>query len=85
VEVGAAADDLVTAVLTAAALTVVFVDLLFAFVMLGSPEKPKGPERGPVAGLVDREVIGGGGIAGASRRYSTVMVPLTIELYRKLL
>jgi len=28
-------------------LTVVFLDLLFRFVMLGSPEKPKGPGEGP--------------------------------------
>ena len=41
-----AADDLVTAVFAAAALTVVFVDLLFRFVILGSPEKPKGPGDG---------------------------------------
>ena len=47
VAVGAAADDLVTAVLTAAALTVDLPDLLFAFVILRSPEKPKGPGEGP--------------------------------------
>jgi hypothetical protein len=46
--VPAAGDDLVTAAFTAAALTVVFVDLLFRFVILGSPEKPKGPGEGPL-------------------------------------
>jgi hypothetical protein len=55
---------LLTAPFTAVALTVDLPDLLFTFVILGSPEKPKGPGEGPVAGLVDREVIGGGGIAG---------------------
>jgi hypothetical protein len=40
------ADDLVTDRLAAAALTVDVVDLLFRFVILGSPEKPKGPGEG---------------------------------------
>jgi hypothetical protein len=40
----------------AAALTVDLVDLLFRFVILGSPEKPKGPRRGgPLAGWVERK------------------------------
>jgi hypothetical protein len=44
---GTAPDDLVTDRFAAAALTVVFVDLLFRFVIFGSPEKPKAPVRGP--------------------------------------
>src|SRR5260370_13849845 len=48
VAVAAALDDLVTAAFVAAALTVDFLDLLFRFVILGSPEKPKGPVRGPI-------------------------------------
>jgi hypothetical protein len=43
---GRALDDLVTDAFAAAALTVVFVDLLFRFVITGSPEKPKGPGEG---------------------------------------
>jgi hypothetical protein len=41
-----AADDLVTEAFDTAALTVVFVDLVFRFVMTGSPKKPKGPGDG---------------------------------------
>jgi hypothetical protein len=37
---------LVTAVFAATAFTVVFVDLLFRFVITGSPKKPKGPGEG---------------------------------------
>jgi hypothetical protein len=44
--VGVVTDDLVTAVFAVAALTVVFVDLLFRFVITGSPKKPKGPGEG---------------------------------------
>jgi len=44
----ATTEDLVTGVFAAAALTVDFLDLLFRFVILGSPEKPKGPGGGPV-------------------------------------
>ena len=53
-----AADDLVTEAFDTAALTVVLADLLFRFVITGSPEKPKGPGEGaPVA--VGLQVIGG--------------------------
>ena len=44
--VAGAADDFVTDPFAAAALTVDLVDLLFRFVILGSPEKPKGPGEG---------------------------------------
>ena len=43
---GRALDDLVTDAFAATALTVDLVDLLFRFVILGSPEKPKGPGEG---------------------------------------
>jgi hypothetical protein len=43
---GRALDDLVTDAFAAAALTVDLVDLLFRFVIFGSPEKPKGPGEG---------------------------------------
>jgi hypothetical protein len=56
--VAGTADDLVTDRFAAAALTVDLVDLLFRFVITGSPEKPKGPGEGaPVA--VGLQVIGG--------------------------
>src|ERR1700738_2300861 len=49
-----AADDLVAAPFAAAAFAVDLRDLLFRFVISGSPEKPKGPGAGaPVAGLKD--------------------------------
>ena len=44
--VAGAVEDFVTAPFAAAALTVDFVDLLFRFVISGSPEKPKGPGEG---------------------------------------
>ena len=56
--VPAAADDLVTDRFAAAARTVDFVDLLFRFVILGSPEKPKGPGEGALR-QVWLHVIGG--------------------------
>jgi hypothetical protein len=56
--VAAAADDLVTDRFAAAALTVDLVDLLFRFVITGSPEKPKGPGEGALW-QVWLQVIGG--------------------------
>jgi hypothetical protein len=44
---GALEEDLLTAPVAAVAFTVVLRDLLFRFVILGSPEKPKGPGEGP--------------------------------------
>ena len=41
--VAGAVEDFLTAPFAAVALTMVLVDLLFRFVILGSPEKPKGP------------------------------------------
>jgi hypothetical protein len=40
-------EDFRTELFAAVALTVDLPDLLFAFVILGSPEKPKGPGEGP--------------------------------------
>src|SRR3984893_3848232 len=51
--VAGAVEDLLTAPFAALTLTVVFADLLFRFVISGSPEKPKGPgEGGPCGGWV---------------------------------
>jgi hypothetical protein len=61
--VPAAADDLVIDAFAAAALTVVFVDLLSRFVILGSPEKPKGPGEGALR-QVWLQVIGGSELQG---------------------
>jgi hypothetical protein len=59
---------LVTDRFAAAALTVDLVDLLFRFVILGSPEKPKGPGEGPCGGLVEQMLIGGSGRMDSERR-----------------
>jgi hypothetical protein len=60
------ADDLVTDCFAAAALTVDLRDLLFRFVISGSPEKPKGPGEGAlgqvgVERLSNRRQATGGG------------------------
>ena len=44
--VAGAVEDFVTEPFAAVALTVDLVDLLFRFVISGSPEKPKGPGEG---------------------------------------
>jgi hypothetical protein len=44
--VAGAVEDLLTEAFTAVGLTVDFADLLFRFVISGSPEKPKGPGEG---------------------------------------
>src|ERR1700730_16251085 len=75
-----AADDLVAAPFAAAAFAVDLRDLLFRFVISGSPEKPKGPGEGaPVAGLKDslgnqrRQTMG-------FPRTSSILVRNTVQL-----
>jgi hypothetical protein len=70
---GRRADDLVTAAFATDALVMalvlpVLVDLLFRFVILGSPEKPKGPGEGPLW-QVWLQVIGGKLLAGVFTHY----------------
>jgi hypothetical protein len=54
-EVAGAGDDFATAGLMAAALTVDFLDLDFRLVMMGSPEKLRGPEGPPEQVAVERD------------------------------
>jgi hypothetical protein len=75
--------DFRTVFFAAVALTV---DLLFAFVILGSPKKPKGP-RGAlwrVGWIGNRRQPNCGEFLGTAQTFSlAVMLPLTNKLYRK--